>query len=303
MPLLVATLSKPLALGGRGLRRLRQLMRMLAIGSWIAVGLLLFVLVRTLAPWRPVTQCLQPFMSPWMQVAVHMLGVRSSLAGERPRPGSLLLCNHISWLDIVVIAAHLPVRFVAKTEVRQWPLIGMLAAAAGTLFLQRGKREGDGSSAAIITAVEQALAAGEVVLIFPEGTTSDGSLVRRFHAKLIPQGATVIPLALAYRGRGAAAVPFLGDDDFASSLWRLLAERDVHAHLQLLRSVDGSDASQPARAAQQAVARALAVPTAAAPATPNLLCGENRNLSEDAISDTAMTGAAMTGSKMNKGPL
>ncbi len=262
MPLLVATLSKPLALGGRSLRRLRQLLRMLAIASWIAMGLVLFALVRVLTPWRPVTQCLQPFLSPWMQVAVHILGVRSSLAGARPKPGSLLLCNHISWLDIVVIAAHLPVRFVAKTEVRQWPLIGMLAAAAGTLFLHRGKRDGDDSSAAIVAAVEQALAAGELVLIFPEGTTSDGSLVRRFHAKLIPQGATVMPLALAYRGRGAAAVPFLGDDDFASSLWRLLAERDVHAHLQLLREMAGGANAQPARAAQQAVAHALAVPSA-----------------------------------------
>ena len=264
MPPFAATLSKPLAFGGRGLRRVRQLLRSVAIASWIAIGLLLFVLVRTLTPWRPVNQCLQPFMAPWMQVAVHILGVCSSLAGQRPSPGSLLLCNHISWLDIVVIAAQLPVRFVAKTEVRQWPLIGLLAAAAGTLFLQRGKRDGAHSSADIVAAIEHALHAGEVVLIFPEGTTTDGSSLRRFHAKLIPEGASVVPLALAYRGRGAAAVPFLGDDDFASSLWRVLGERDVHAHIQVLAVQDAATPIQQARKAQGAVARALALPSSAA---------------------------------------
>ncbi|MFN4291680.1 MAG: lysophospholipid acyltransferase family protein [Permianibacter sp.] len=279
-------------------RRLRQGACAVAVLIWLGLAALLCLLLQWRIWRRPGVAVLQPFMQPWFQVVVHLLGVRQSCAGRRPAAGTLLLCNHISWLDIVVIGAQLPVRFVAKAEVRRWPLLGTLAAAAGTVFLQRGRRSGPDSSAEVKQLIGRALAAGELVLLFPEGTTSDGRRVRRFHARLIPAGYPVAPLALAYRGDGAAAVPFLGADSLAASLWRLLAERDVHAHLQLLRPVDDSDASQPAHAAQQAVARALAVPTAATPVTPTVACGENRSLSEDAISDPAMTG-----SKMNKGPL
>lgn len=256
----VTALSKPLSLGWRTLRRLRQALRALVIGSWIGCGLLLFCLVRLLRPWQPVERCLEPFLQPWMRVACLLIGVRISRGGDRPGPGSLLLANHISWLDIVVIAALQPVRFVAKTEVRQWPIIGMLAASAGTLFLQRGKRDGNGSSSAIKVQVERALAAGETILIFPEGTTSDGQRVQRFHARLLPPGRSTIPLALAYRGRGASTVPFLGDDDFASSLWRILGERDIHAHLQFLPAHTAPEPEQQARVAQHRIAQALGVP-------------------------------------------
>ncbi len=263
--------SAPFRLVGVSLRRLRQVLRAFAMASWIAAGVLLFVLMRLMRPWRPVHGCLKPFMQPWMRIAGMVIGVRISRVGAVPRCGSLLLANHISWLDIVVIAALQPVRFVAKTEVRRWPIIGLLASAAGTLFLHRGKRDGDNGSQLVREQIAAALAAGETVLIFPEGTTSNGRVVRRFHARLLPPGGPVIPLALAYRGRGADSVPFLGDDDFASSLWRVLSERDLHAHVQYLAPMDSMEPEQAARQARRQIGDALGVvpAVAALPDTPD----------------------------------
>lgn len=244
---------------GSSRRRLRQGARAVAVLIWLGLAGLLCLLLQWRIWRRPGLAVLQPFMQPWFQVVVHLLGVRQSWAGRRPAAGTLLLCNHISWLDIVVIGAQLPVRFVAKAEVRRWPLLGALAAAAGTVFLQRGRRSGPDSSAEVTQLIAQALAAGELVLLFPEGTTSDGRCVRRFQARLIPAGYPVAPLALAYRGDGAAAVPFLGNDNFAASLWRLLAERDVHAHLHCLAPVTTAAPAKTAAVTELQVATLLGV--------------------------------------------
>lgn len=256
MQMLVAVLHKPLAVGWQSWRRLRQGLRFALILSWISCGLLALILLRLLLPWRPVERCLQPLMPTWMRVACLFIGVGISRAGALPAAGSLLLSNHVSWLDIVVIGAQLPVRFVAKSEVRHWPIIGLLAASAGTIFLQRGKRTGDDSSEQIRSQIQQLLNAGETVLLFPEGTTGCGGELRHFHSRLLPADKAVVPLALAYRGRGAAAVPFVGRDTFAGSLWRILAEHDLHAHIQLLPAISGNPKQQ-ASAAQCAVAAVL----------------------------------------------
>lgn len=244
---------------GSSQRRLRQGARAVAVLIWLGLAALLCLLLQWRIWRRPGVAVLQPFMQPWFQVVVHLLGVRQGWAGRRPAAGTLLLCNHISWLDIVVIGAQMPVRFVAKAEVRRWPLLGTLAAAAGTVFLQRGRRSGPDSSAEVTQLIGQALAAGELVLLFPEGTTSDGRRVRRFHARLIPSGYPVAPLALAYRGDGAAAVPFLGNDNFGASLWRLLAESEVHAHLHCLAPVTAAAPAQTAAVTELQVATLLGV--------------------------------------------
>ena len=254
-------------------RRLRQGSRAIAVIGWLGLAALLCLLLQWRTWRRPDAAVLQPFMQPWFQVVVHLLGVRLSWAGRRPAAGTLLLCNHISWLDIVVIGAQLPVRFVAKAEVRQWPLLGALAAAAGTVFLQRGRRTGPDSSADVALAIAQALAAGELVLLFPEGTTSDGRRLRRFQARLIPARYPVAPLALAYRGDGAAAVPFLGADSLAASLWRLLVERDVHAHLHCLTPVSAALPAQAAAVAEQQVATMLGVASSRTECKPSVGVG------------------------------
>jgi 1-acyl-sn-glycerol-3-phosphate acyltransferase len=133
---------------------------------------------------------------------LRTLGIRLHIEGEDIAPGTMLVANHISWVDIFVINACAPAAFVSKAEVRQWPLIGWLAAQNDTIFLRRGSR----GHARIINAETAAvLDAGDNVAIFPEGTTTDGSHMLHFHAALLQPaiacGHAVQAVALSYQDR------------------------------------------------------------------------------------------------------
>ena len=117
----------------------------------------------------------------------------------RPAPqAAYLVSNHISWLDVLVIGSIRPVCFLAKSEISQWPLIGYLARRAGTLFIKRGQ----GVQSAT-RAVTDCLRHGHSVVVFPEGTTSDGSQVKPFYPRLfsvVENHETMVqPLALVIR--------------------------------------------------------------------------------------------------------
>jgi 1-acyl-sn-glycerol-3-phosphate acyltransferase len=149
--------------------------------------------------------------------------------------------NHISWLDIPVIGAAQNVHFLSKAEVRDWPLIGQLASAAGTLYIRRGSGE-SGSKAAELAGY---LAQGRPVLVFPEGTTSNGRQLRRFFPALfcapaLAQVATQ-PLALRYldaHGGVDERPAFVGDDTFQAHLWRLLRCDRLRVQLCWLPSIE-----------------------------------------------------------------
>jgi 1-acyl-sn-glycerol-3-phosphate acyltransferase len=168
----------------------------------------------------------------WMRRLLVILGVRLETAGHAAPPPALIVANHISWLDIPCLLAVTDARFVAKTEVASWPLIGWLAASAGTLFLARG------AAGAAAERMIRALATGERVAVYPEGTSTDGGSMRPFHARLyqaaIRTGVPVQAVAIRYPRAGGAinpAVPFVDDDDFVGHLWRLLGEREIVAQL------------------------------------------------------------------------
>ena len=116
-------------------------------------------------------------------------------------PGTLIVANHISWVDIFVINAALPSAFVSKEEVRHWPLIGWLAAKCDTVFLRRGSR---GHAKIINGQIAEILGKGNDVAVFPEGTTTDGTHLLHFHGALIQPalaaGRPVLPVAISYWG-------------------------------------------------------------------------------------------------------
>jgi 1-acyl-sn-glycerol-3-phosphate acyltransferase len=200
----------------------------------------------------------------------------------RARP-ALFVANHISWLDIPVLRAVLDCAFVSKQEVRTWPVVGGLAAHAGTVFLERG------TPAALARAADQmtwSLRQGRSVVIFPEGTTTDGRSVQRFHARLYQAAilacATVQAVALRYPdgvdGREShAAAPFVGDMDLARHLWRLAGEDRLVARLHFCAPVA---AAGPRRALAEhtrgLILHALAPARAATHATPQAGTGANR---------------------------
>ncbi len=187
--------------------------------------------------------------------------------GSRALPKHcLLVCNHVSWLDILVLLSVCPATFVAKSEIRRWPLVGWLCAKVGTLFIERGRRRAARKTNGIVSA---ALSEGTLVCIFPEGTTTDGLGIARFHSALFQPaaevGAMVQPMVLRYRDRAGnycAAPNYVGDTSFLSSLWGSSGARHMVCELVFLTPLEsaGRDRQEIARAAEAAVATELGVP-------------------------------------------
>lgn len=216
-----------------------------------------------------------PFYSParrrtavkrWSHSLLRMLAVELHVLGKAPRrdgPPAMLVANHVSWLDIYAINAVLPARFVAKSEIRKWPVIGWLSAKTGTLFIERARRRDTlRISAEIVAAMQR----GEVVTVFPEGTTTDGSQVLRFHGSLLQPAlqaeADIHPVALRYeRSDGSLCVEAAYDGD--KSLWdtlrAIVALPVIHVHVWFLQSLPaaGADRRTLAHAAQAVIADRL----------------------------------------------
>jgi len=170
----------------------------------------------------------------WMRTLLRILRVNVRVHGDI-RTGAVLYCaNHVSWLDIPCLRAIVDAAFVAKSEVRRWPLVGGLAVRADTLFLMRGNH---GATCQIADRMTWLLAAGRPVVIFPEGTSTDGSSVLRFHARLYQSASRidgyVQAIAIRYPHESGInpAIPFVGDNDLASHLWYLLGEESIEAEL------------------------------------------------------------------------
>lgn len=158
--------------------------------------------------------------------------------GAIAAPRALIVANHVSWLDIFVINSMHPCRFVAKSDIRDWPLIGWLCDRAGTIFISRGKLR---DVRRIYQGLVASLHAGEHVAFFPEGTTAPQGTLLPFHANLfeaaIEAQVPVQPYALRYldeQGRFHRAVDFIGDMTFAQSMRTILNARRIHARLILL---------------------------------------------------------------------
>lgn len=201
----------------------------------------------------------------WSAGLLRTLAVRLHVHGHQPTDSAprLLVANHVSWIDIFAILAALPVRFVSKSEIRTWPLIGWMSARTGTLFLERGKRR---DAARINGQVIDALAAGDTVAVFPEGTTSDGSTVLPFHASLLQPavevGANVLPLALQFRrpdGKLCREVAYDGDRSLWQTLREMLTLRHVDVHLWFLPPIAGASLTRRelAAVAREAIQRRL----------------------------------------------
>jgi 1-acyl-sn-glycerol-3-phosphate acyltransferase len=136
------------------------------------------------------------------RLVCHIMGIRIEVTGMRPERGPLLIAsNHISWLDIVILSATAPVSFIAKRDVASWPFFGTLARLQRTVFVDRERRQATGEARDNIRA---RLQAGEILVLFPEGTSSDGRHVLPFKSSFFGaadiEGVAVQPISLAYRG-------------------------------------------------------------------------------------------------------
>ena len=171
----------------------------------------------------------------WARGFLRVWRIELQVRGTPPAQGPLLLvANHISWLDILVLHAAGYCRFVAKADVQGWPVIGRMASAAGTLYIARDSRR---DALRVVHHMRDALLRGEVVAVFPEGTTSDGITLLPFHANLIQAAisahAPALPVALQFidgrNGAMSTAPMYIGDQTLLESVWRTLTTPGLRA--------------------------------------------------------------------------
>lgn len=206
----------------------------------------------------------------WHARLTRILGLRIHTHGTASSEPTLLVSNHVSWMDIPVIGSQSELGFLSKAEVRHWPAIGWLAANSGTLFIERGGNE---AAEKAIQALREHLNGGHNIVLFPEGTTTDGCDVRRFHPRLFATafalGVPVQPVALRYHdehGEPHHEAPFIGEDEFHTHLWRVLKHPyiDVDVHfLPVIHLHQDLKRKQLADSAHTAIRQALDLPQAA----------------------------------------
>jgi 1-acyl-sn-glycerol-3-phosphate acyltransferase len=260
----------PTAAPDAGLARLRRLVRTVArLGALVATMLAGAGLALT----GPVlgARRLERIQTAWCGVLLAAAGVRVVVTGPRPTPGSLVVANHVSWLDVLALNRVVGLRMLAKSEVRDWPLIGPMAARAGTVFLDRDRLR---ALPAAVAAVAGALRAGGCVGVFAEGTTRCGRDLGRFRPAAfqaaLDAGAPVVPVALGYAdadGAPHAGAAFVGDDTLLASLVRVAAGRRTVLTVRVLPvRVPGCDDGRRARARHDLARSAARAITAALPA-------------------------------------
>ena len=200
----------------------------------LVVGLLSFMIPGKL--FRSIAQL-------WHKIVVSVVGVRCEVSGESPATGVLMVGNHISWLDITVMGSVCDAVFLSKREVRSWPVLGYLVSRAGTLFIDRGS-----GAAAATELVGSTLERGQSVFIFPEGRTTDGLAVRKFHSRLFQAAVNsesgVQPVALAYldaSGKFTATPSYSGDRSFLESVWHTLKTGGIRARVHVFPVLAGQE--------------------------------------------------------------
>jgi len=251
-------------------RPLSAFRRALRIGRLLAHVLHgLFILTFRFPRLRPAAR--RETIRRWSARLLRIAGVRLAIRGGGGAPaagphGTMLVLNHVSWLDVYAVLAVMPARFVAKSEIRAWPLIGRLVSGAGTLFIERGSRR---HARHTNHAIADAMRAGDVIAICPEGTTTEGDRLLPFHAALfqpaVEAGAQVLPLAVRYldaHGDPTLAAAYVGDTSLASSVWQVVGARGLSVELRFGEEIaaGGADRRDLARRSEQAIAGALGVP-------------------------------------------
>lgn len=208
----------------------------------------------------------------WLPWAYHklvcrLLGVTLNIKGACPKAPALLVCNHVSWLDIPILSAAMPVSFIAKREVGTWPFFSLLAKLQRTVFIDRERRHKTGASS---LEIGERLLAGDTLVLFPEGTSNNGRDVKPFKSAFFSAvenlNVPVVPVTLAYQAtRNLPLTPrqrpqsaWYGDMDLLPHLWQALKNGPLTVTIHCHAPLPKSDRKTMARAAEITVRRDLA---------------------------------------------
>lgn len=258
IPALWVRLCESLCSVGRECRAAWRLARMMWLLLWGVFT------VRFLFPhWS--SRQRQAAKQAWSRKLLRGLGVKPPRKARREDipERALIVCNHISWLDIYVINAMTPTHFVSKEEVRSWPVIGWLVEHTDTVFIERGSRT---AAARTAQTMAERLQNNERVAVFPEGTTTLGNTLLPFRPALFQAGieaqAKIQPMALRYvdrQGHSVTAPAYAGDTSFWECLRAIVLASGLRAELQALPpiSTESTDRRDLNHRAERAIADAL----------------------------------------------
>jgi len=247
------------------MRLVRPLWRFLRLVEHLITGALIGLYISTVSGFSRRPLWVPAVVRWWHGRLCRALGVRVRVSGRVAR-GCLLVANHVSWLDVPVLGSQAEMGFLSKAEVRRWPLVGWMSAIADTLFIERGANQVGRVGAQIASG----LALGRTLVIFPEGTTSDGREVRRFHPRLFAvvqrPGLRIQPVALGYRSGSDQApdtsVAYVGGDTLVANLWRVIRHPGLVAEIRFLPPMEpraGEDRRSLSARARRHIVEALSL--------------------------------------------
>jgi 1-acyl-sn-glycerol-3-phosphate acyltransferase len=260
---------------------LRCARRALLLAAWTALTALALACAAALHPLSPgaAERAAAAALRLWARGTARIIGLRIERHGTAPRGPFVLVANHLSYLDVVVLAASLDASFVAKSDVAGWPVIGCLCRAVGTIFVDRTRKR---DLLRVLPLLEQRLRAGGSIVLFPEGTTSDGSRVLTFRSPLFEAAVRArLPAhvaTLTYTTPSGAPHPSLaicwwGDMDFLPHLRALLRLPRCTARVELVAApIHAPDRKHLARSARAAIAQRLVPVTRGESPCPTVPC-------------------------------
>lgn len=245
----------PLATTWRGARLIGHLFTGLAMAAVVALDFSKRLSRERMSGW-------------WQRRLLKILNIQVTIEGAAVSGARLTVANHVSWLDIPLIGACEDTRFIAKSDIRHWPIAGWLADGAGSFYIRRGR----GGARPLLDRLVPHLQNGGTVTLFPEGTTTDGRQVLPFHSRLfaaaVEAGCVVQPLALEYgtAADGSAIAPFVGDDELVGHVLRILREPQLRVRVVYGTPivVAAQNRDELAQQAHAAISAALGLQTAAA---------------------------------------
>jgi len=256
------------------MRRLLAPLRIVLLLAHVLAGI---VIAAAIFPWQGQAGRNRTIRA-WSRLLLAICGARLRVSGLPLPPaiarsgiapgsrGRMLLANHVSWIDPFALNASVPSRFVAKAEIRAWPLLGTLVTLVGALYIERGRRH---AVASANHRVRDRLKDGETVAVFPEGTTTDGRSLLPFHSNLLAPALEVSaecwPVALRYTEDGApsTAAAFIGEMSIVASLWNIVVARRLQIEVVFLEPVPTAgdrNRHHVAEAAAERIAAWLGVP-------------------------------------------
>jgi len=215
------------------MRSLRAIAKFLRVIAQVLRG---YWTIRTLFPKLSDEQQAR-YVEVWARGMLAIIGIEVRVKGHPASGPVLMAANHISWLDILVMHAACHCRFVAKSEIRGWPLVGVLTTGGGSLYIERGSNR---DAMRVVHQMAAALQQGQVLAVFPEGGTGDGVTLLPFHANLlqaaISAGAPIQPIALQFLDAQTQQISlapcYRNDDTLISSLWRTLCAPPLLAQVR-----------------------------------------------------------------------